>query len=99
MKNPASYKGLSRVIMALTLVAAITTSLWFASPTKALDIAITNPSSGTLGSSYSFTVKVDISDAELLPVQSIDLTIYNSVDPTTYKATCTNLPLTDGVAI
>jgi len=52
------------------------------------------PSSGTLGSDYSFTVQVTIADQELLPIQSVNLYIYKSDDRATYEATCTNLPLT-----
>ena len=98
MKNLVDYKKLSRVVIAIALVGAVATSLWYASPTRALTIDITNPSSGTLGSDYSFQVQVDIEDAELLPIQNINLEIYNSADPATYKATCANLPLTDGAS-
>ena len=90
MKNLVDYKKLSRVAIAIALVGAVAASLWYASPTKALNIDITNPSTGTLGSNYSFQVQVDIEDAELLPIQNINLEIYNSANPATYKATCTN---------
>ena len=99
MKGLMSYRRFSRVVVAVVLVCAVAASLWFIAPTptKALNISFPSlPSSGTLGSTYSFTVKVDIRDTELLPIQSINLDIYNSANPTTYKATCTNLPLIDG---
>jgi transcriptional regulator with XRE-family HTH domain len=96
MKNLADYKKLSRVAIAIVLVSAVAASLWFASPTKALTIGITNPPSGTLGSNYSFQVQVDIEDPEHVPIQNITLELYNAALPATYKATCTNLPLTDG---
>lgn len=95
--SPMNYKGLARVVVPIILVIAIATSLWYTAPVSALDITFPSlPSSGTLGSSYTFNVKVTIADDELLPVQNINLYMYNSSDPTTYKATCTNLPLTDG---
>ena len=90
-----NFKALARVAVALILVTAIGTSLWFASPTKALEITITPPAAGTLGTTHSFSVKVDITGAEHVPIQSITLEIYN-VSDTSKKATCSALPLTDG---
>ena len=84
------------IALALTLVSAVGVSLWFASPVKALDINISNPSPLTTGSSISFTVTVSIEDTELLPIGSIHLYIYKSDDRATYEATCTNLPLVTG---
>ena len=60
------------------LVAAIATSLWYAAPTRALYIDITDSDgstldTGTTGSEYTFRVTVNIEDNELLPVKSIDL--------------------------
>jgi len=96
IKQLMSYKRLSKIAIPIVLVLAVAASLWFASPApvKAFDITFpTLPSSGTLGATYSFTVKIEISDTELLPIQSANLTIYNLTDPATYKATCTDLPL------
>ncbi len=94
MKNLVKYKNLSRLAIPIVLVCAMAASLWFASPTpvKALDITITPPSPGTLGSTHTFTVAIDIADAELLPIQSIALYIYKSDARDTYEATA-NLPL------
>jgi hypothetical protein len=91
MRQKKGYK----VGLALALVLAVATSLWFASPVTALEVNFPSlPSSGTLGTTYSFTISIDISDEELLPIQNVNLDIYNSINPTTYKASCTDMPLT-----
>ncbi len=95
MRNIFNYRYLSRAIIAIVLVCAVAASLWFASPTQALDISFTALPSGTLGSTHSFTVKVNIPNPELVPVQSIDMEIYNVSDPTK-KMTATSLPMTNG---
>ena len=94
-RNFVNLKALTRVAIPLALVAAIATSLWFASPTKALDIEFTSqPTSGNRGTTHSFTLKVNITDPDqILPIDSINLYIYRTNNPS-YKATCANLPLT-----
>jgi len=96
MKTLFSYKYLSRVGIAIALICAIGASLWFSAPTpvRALEVTITPPSPGTLGTAHSFTMKVDIPNPELVPIQSIDMEIYN-VNDVSKKMTCTNLPLTN----
>ena len=103
MKYLVKYKTLSRVALAIVLVCAVAASLWFTSPlpVKALNIAITDPQEqplkpGILSQTYYFQVKVSIENYELLPIQSVDLKIFNTANATTYKATCTNLPLING---
>ncbi|HEY82603.1 MAG TPA: helix-turn-helix domain-containing protein [Dehalococcoidia bacterium] len=87
------YRKLARVAIAVILVIAVGSSLWFASPTQALEISFPSlPSSGTLGSTYTFTVKVDVQDMDVLPITRIDLEIYNVTD-STKKATLESLPL------
>jgi len=101
MKNLLSYKSLARVAIPIVLVFTIAASLWYASPTpvRALNITITPPASGQyLGGTHSFTITVDIANADLVPIQSADLEIYNVLDPTNYKVTASNLPKSDGGA-
>ncbi len=101
MKNLVNYKKLSRVAIAAALVFAVAASLWFASPTpvKALTIQITGPAgaplttSGTIGRTYEFQVKVSIADNELLPIKNIDLKLYYVDDSSTYYDEYTNLSL------
>ncbi len=100
MKNLVNYKKLSRVAIAAALVFAVAASLWFASPTpvKALEIEITDPqgatlTSGTIGRTYEFQVKVSIEDDELLPIKNIDLKLYCVDDSSTYYDEYTNLSL------
>lgn len=88
------YKNIARVAIALTLVVAIGASIWYASPTKALEVSITPPS-GNIGTTHSFAVSVTIKDYELIPIQSINLEIYN-VSDTSKKATLSSLPLNSG---
>ncbi len=92
-------KGLYRLALPVFLVIAVAFSVWYASPTQALIIEYPNqPSAGTLGSTYTFTVKVSIEDYEHLPLEKIDIEIYNVANPTTYKATLAILPLGDQAA-
>ena len=95
-----NYKNFSKIAIAAVLVLAVATSLWLVAPlpVEALEIEITDPTgaaltSGTVGSTYSFQVKVSIEDNELLPIKNIDLKIYNVVNPATYYDEYTNLAL------
>ncbi len=91
MKNK---KFVVRLITAISVASVVLSSLWFASPVGAFTISFPSlPSSGTIGSTYSFSIQTTINDPEQIPIQTINLDIYNSASPTTYKASCTNLPL------
>ncbi|MFC1860585.1 hypothetical protein ACFLYC_03340, partial [Chloroflexota bacterium] len=63
-------------------------------PASALNITFTPsaPSSGTLGSTYTFNVKVDVENTDLLPVDYINLSIYHTTNGA-YRVDCANLPL------
>ena len=93
---PILNKNFARVAMAIVLVIVVGASLWFASPlpVKALEISITPPSDGYLGSTHTFTLLVNVGDTDVLPVTGIDLEIYNVADDNK-KATLTSLPLED----
>ena len=68
-------------VLSLLITILVILNLFFASsPTvRAVSIAFTSvPTSGTLGSTYLFTVKVDVENTDLLPVQSVNLEIYNA---------------------
>jgi hypothetical protein len=92
-----SKKGWRKFVLAVILVAAVSTTLWFAAPVSALTIEIGDPSSRYLGSNINFDINISIEDEELLPIQSIDLYIYDGTDRATasYIATCEGLPLID----
>jgi len=85
-----------KVAISLFLVVAVSVSLWFASPVSALNIAITTPTSGTIGSSYSFTVDININTSELVPVSDVTVYIYRSGTRSSYQATLAALPLNTG---
>ena len=94
------YKSISKIAVPIVLVAAMAASLWFASPqpAKALEVSFPTLPSGTIGTTHSFSVTVDITSTELVPIQSVNLEIYNTASPTTYKATANNMPLTKGAS-
>lgn len=84
----------SRIIIAAALTIAVAALMWFASPTSAFDVTFpTLPSSGTIGSQYTFTTKINIDSSELLPIQSVHLYIYKSDNRASYNATALDLPL------
>ncbi|MFC1958256.1 helix-turn-helix domain-containing protein [Chloroflexota bacterium] len=90
-------KHFVRFAFALLMVFAVGTSLWFSSPppAKALTVGFPSLPSGSLGSSHSFSVTIDIANYEHVPITSVDIEIYNVADPTK-KITYTGLPLTTG---
>ncbi len=102
LKELVSARALSsfaRVAIALTLVVAIGASLWYASPTQALQVTITPPADGHTGQTHDFTVKVTIEDAELLPLTQINMYIYKSGNRPGYEASLESLPFDTGSAI
>jgi transcriptional regulator with XRE-family HTH domain len=94
-KISPSQKTIYRMVLVLFLVIAFGASLWYASPApvKAVDININNPATGTLGSTYTFSFRVDINDADLLPIQSVDLRIYRVNNTGIYTVLFTDLPV------
>jgi len=89
-----SKKGWRKFVLAVILVAAVSTTLWFAAPVSALEISITGPSSAYLGSDVDFDITVAIEDYELLPIKRVDLRLYETATPAN-DATYSNLPLGD----
>ncbi len=86
--------NLARTAISIVLVLMVVgVSFWFSSPAKAFEITFPTSPSGTLGNSHSFSIKVTIKDRELLPIQGIDVSIYNSNNRATYEAILDNLPL------
>jgi hypothetical protein len=91
-----SKKGWRKFVLAVILVAAVSTTLWFAAPVSALEIDITGPSSAYLGDDIEFDITIAIEDDELLPIKSVKLSIFEK-DNISNSATYSNLPLGDGV--
>jgi len=95
LKNSLSF---ARIAIAVVLVVTVATSLWFASPARALTVDITNPSTGTLGSTYTFTTTITIEDSEVVPIKQVNLSIYKADNRATYEASATSLPRGTGSA-
>jgi len=85
-----------RIAGATVLTLMVAGSLWFAAPApivKALDFTFSPSISGNTGGSVTFTLKVDVTNKDLLPIKSIDLTIGDDAYfPTTYVANFSDLP-------
>jgi hypothetical protein len=73
----------------LVTIGVIITLIIASSPAQALTISVSNPSSGYLGYPYSFTVTINVSNPDVLPVQSVSFQISNN----TVTDLFTNLPL------
>ena len=86
-------KNIYRVAIPLFLMITVAASLWYASPTQALEMSFPTLPSGDVGTEHSFSLKIEITDAELLPVTSLNMEIYY-VSDTSKKATCTGMPMT-----
>ena len=95
LKRVKNSRVLSRVAISLVMVMLISASLFFASPVSALTITITNPTTGTLGSDYSFSVTVNIEESERLPITDITAYIYKADSRSSYQATLAAMPLKD----
>ena len=97
IRNLFDYRKFSRVAIPVLLVAAVASSLWFGTPapTRALQMEFDNQETGYVDIPYMFSLTVEIEDGELLPLESVDLTI--SDDATgTHTLTCEGLPTEDG---
>src|SRR3990167_757658 len=91
VKRVFLHRSILSVLVTLGIMAVMVLT---GTTAKALNITFPSvPSSGTLGSAYTFTVKVDVQDTDLLPIQGVDLVIYNAASPTTNTVTYTDLPL------
>jgi transcriptional regulator with XRE-family HTH domain len=96
-RAPIPWKSLYRLALPVFLVILVAVSIWYAAPTpvKALEITYSTLPSGTLGSTYTFSVTVTIQSGEHVPLQRVDVIIYKVGAATTYKATLTDMPLAD----
>jgi hypothetical protein len=84
----------NKVSLSVLMTAAILATLLLTNlPAKAMSITVTNPSSGTLRSAYSFSVTINVENSDVLPIQNVNMQITNAAAPSTYFASCTNLPL------
>ena len=83
-------KGVLSVLITLSIVAVL---VFDSSPAQALTVTVANPNSGYLGSAYTFAVSINVENTDLLPIQHVNLQIFNAASPSTYRSDCTNLPL------
>jgi PGF-pre-PGF domain-containing protein len=71
-----THRNFLKPAVAIALVAAITTSLWFAVPTKAVEVSLPSlPTTMNTNSSYTFYAQVDINTDESIPATSLHLSI------------------------
>jgi transcriptional regulator with XRE-family HTH domain len=89
-KRPLLKSRWVPAILAAIIVLAIAVPLLISSPSQAITITV-SPSAGTanLGESYTFSIQLTVADADLLPVERVDLLIYNAGASDAY----TDLPL------
>jgi hypothetical protein len=86
VKRPILNKA---IISLLVTIGVIITLIVASSPAQALTISITHPSSGYIGYWYTFTAQINVTDPDVLPVQSVSLHIFSNTLTDLY----TNLPL------
>ena len=91
------FKNFARVAIALILVLTVGASLWFVAPhpAKALEISFPSLPSGNLGTTHSFSITISLGTQDLVPIQSVNITIYNQSDPSK-DAILADVPLDDG---
>jgi len=92
----AKYLLVNKVTGSILITACILLALIFTATSAGQAVTTSFPSlpdSGTLGSTYTFNVKIDVENVDKLPIQSVDLQIYNVSDPSTYTVNCTDLPI------
>jgi hypothetical protein len=85
---------LRKSVLSLLLTAAVIALLVFAGPhaAQAITITVSNPASGLLGGTYTFSIWVAVDSGDLLPLESAELKIINIDTPNPYTITCTDLP-------
>ncbi|MFC1983986.1 helix-turn-helix domain-containing protein [Chloroflexota bacterium] len=98
MKSLVDFKQVAKVALASLLTIAVATSLWLAAPTPSLKAAnfTFSPSapSGTTGGTTSFTLTIDVTSDDLLPINSVDLVIGDApFFPETFVDEFQDLPL------
>jgi len=81
-----NYIRRRKTLLALIVTSLIVTTFVFSTAASALSINLSAPSSNTLGDIITFSAKVQIDDADLLPLQSIDLQVFirRLLQPTRY---------------
>jgi len=80
-------------VISVLVTAAVITLLVFAGPqAQAVEITVTLPASGILGSPVNFTVKIDVENTDLLPIYKVNLLIKYKDNPGLYTRTCVDLP-------
>ena len=95
VKRIFNLKTITKTLLSLAMVFAVAVALWYVAPlpVKALTIEFPSvPATGTIGTSYTFQVKVNVETQDLLPVNSIDLKIRSKADGS-YTALAVSLPL------
>jgi hypothetical protein len=90
---------LNRSFISLAVTLGIIAVLVFVStPVQALTISVSNTASAYHNSPYTFSVTINVENSDLLPIQHVDLQIYNAADPGSYTINYANLPIPAGAS-
>jgi hypothetical protein len=90
-------KNKSFISLAVTL-GIIAVLVLVSTPVQALTISVSNTGSAYHGSPYTFSVTINVENSDLLPIQHVDLQIYNAADPGSYTINYANLPIPAGAS-
>jgi hypothetical protein len=90
LKRILSNKSFISLIITLSIVVSL---VFLSSPAQAINVLVTNSASAFHSSPYTFYVSVHIENSDLLPIQHIDLQIYNTANPGSYRIDYVNLPV------
>jgi hypothetical protein len=85
---------LRKSVLSIVLTAVVIALLVFAGPhaAQAITITVSNPASGYIGGTYSFSIWVAVDSGDRLPLESAELKIINVDSPNPYTIVCSNLP-------
>jgi hypothetical protein len=90
LKRIVLSKSFLSLFITLSIVAVL---IFTSSPAQALTISVSNAADAYQGIPYTFSITVNIEDSDLLPIQHVDLRIYNTANPDSYTINYPNLPI------
>jgi len=99
LRIPTRLSGNYRMVISLGITAMVVTSLLLSnSPVKAFSVDFPDlPALGTIGTIYNFGVNLSLDHGEYLTIKQINFHIFKVDNRDIYKATFSDIPLTDGI--